>query len=227
MTTSAERGSLIGIFGGGKSPFVPCHCIQILMIIKVRMLGQGIGPVFGGILAEYLGFRSIFWFLTIAAGVSLLSILAFLPETLRSIAGNGSVPLKGIYRPFIYIILGQKDARDDAEVGEKKNVTIHTFLAPLRFLFEKDVFLTLFFGAIVYTVWSMITSSTTDLFQQAYNLSAFQIGLTFLGNGRFCISFLLFHTLEGSTNIGTINRLRMHGRIIHNRVLHGLQSSTD
>lgn len=47
------------------------------------MLGQAIGPVIGGILSQYLGFRSILWFLTIAGGMSFLSILVLLPETLR------------------------------------------------------------------------------------------------------------------------------------------------
>lgn len=53
----------------------------------------------------------------------------------------------------------------------------------LRFLAEMDVFITLFFGNIVYTVWSMVTSSTTDLFEESYNLTTLDIGLTFLGNG--------------------------------------------
>lgn len=153
------------------------------------MLGQGIGPVFGGILSQYLGYRSIFWFLTIVAGISLFSILFFLPETLRTVAGNGTVPLHGLYKPWIYCITGQKDAREDSTpAGEKKKVTWKTVLAPLGFLAEKDVFITLFFGAIVYTVWSMVTSSTSDLFESRYGLNSMEVGLTFLGNGFGCMS---------------------------------------
>ncbi|KAJ5819436.1 hypothetical protein N7474_005027, partial [Penicillium riverlandense] len=171
ITTSAERGSLVGIFGG------------------VRMLGQGVGPVFGGILSQYLGFRSIFWFLTIAAGISLFSILFFLPETLRTVAGNGTVPLYGFYKPWIYCITGQKDAKEGSiPTGEKKTVTWKTVLAPLGFLAEKDVFITLFYGAIVYTVWSMVTSSTSSLFESQYGLNSLEVGLTFLGNGFGCMS---------------------------------------
>ncbi|KAJ6164428.1 hypothetical protein N7470_003100 [Penicillium chermesinum] len=161
ITTSAERGSLIGIFGG------------------VRMLGQGIGPVFGGILSQYLGYKSIFWFLTIVSGVSLLSIVVFLPETLRPIAGNGTVRLHGISKPLIYYITGQKEAKEGAQpIGQKKKVSFKT----------KDVFITLFFGAIVYTVWSMVTSSTSDLFESRYGLTTLEVGLTFLGNGFGCMS---------------------------------------
>lgn len=152
---------------------------------QVRMLGQGIGPVFGGILSEYLGFRSIFWFLTILSGFSLFSIFFFLPETLRTVAGNGTVPLHGIYKPWIYCITGQEHAKQGAvPSAEKKKVTIKTVVAPLGFLGEKDVFITLLFGAIVYTVWSMVTSSTSDLFESTYGLNTLEVGLTFLGNGK-------------------------------------------
>jgi MFS family permease len=53
---------------------------------------------------------------------------------------------------------------------------------------EKDVFITLFFGSIVYTVWSMVTSSTTALFQDRFNLNDLQVGLVFLPNGAGCVA---------------------------------------
>lgn len=149
------------------------------------MLGQGIGPVIGGILSQYLGFRSIFWFLVILSGLSLLSIVSFLPETIRTIAGNGTVPLYGTHKPFIYYITGQKEAQKNAVPPKKKaKVTWRTVLTPFTFLGEKDVFITLFFGSIVYTVWSMVTSSTSDLFESTYGLTTLDVGLTFLGNGK-------------------------------------------
>lgn len=150
------------------------------------MLGQGVGPVFGGVLSQYLGFRSIFWFLVILSGLSLLTILFLLPETIRTVAGNGTVLLRGLHKPWIYYITGQKDAKEDAVPAEKSSppVTFKTVFAPLGFLIEKDVFITLFFGAIVYTVWSMVTSSTSSLFESVYGLSTLDVGLTFLGNGE-------------------------------------------
>lgn len=154
------------------------------------MLGQGIGPVFGGLLTSAWGFRSIFWFLTICAGFSVLFILVLLPETLPPIAGNGTVPLKGMHKPLIYMVIGQVGAKEDAKPGvEKSKVTFRTVIAPLRFLMEKDVFVTLFFGSIVYTVWSMVTSSTTPLFQKAYGLNSLEVGLTFLGNGKDAFTY--------------------------------------
>ncbi|OCK78725.1 putative efflux pump antibiotic resistance protein [Lepidopterella palustris CBS 459.81] len=167
ITTSAERGGLIGVFGG------------------IRMLGQSIGPVFGGILTQFLGFRSIFWFLAILGATVLFLILFFLPETLRSIAGNGTVQLQGIQKPFIYKISGQPDAHlEPPRMGPKRKVTIGIILSPLKFLSEKDVFVTLFYGGIIYTIWSMVTSSTTALFTERYHLNSLLVGLAFLPNGK-------------------------------------------
>ena len=150
-------------------------------------MGQSIGPVFGGIIAQYLGFRAIFWFLFGLGAATLLLILLLFPETLRSIAGNGSIRLTSINRPFIYSYQQPADDVIDRNPEPKKKVTFTIIVAPLRFLFEKDVFITLFFGSIVYTVWSMVTSSTTDLFQDRFGLNDILTGLAFLPNGADCV----------------------------------------
>jgi MFS family permease len=152
------------------------------------MMGQSIGPVFGGIITQFLGFRSIFWFLFGLGSITLLLILLLLPETLRSIAGNGTLRLAGIHRPLIYTFSPPSDALIDRDPTPKKKVTLSSIIAPLKFLFEKDVFITLFFGSIVYTVWSMVTSSTTSLFQSRFRLNDLQIGLAFLPNGAGCVA---------------------------------------
>lgn len=148
------------------------------------MLGQSIGPVFGGLIAQYLGVAAIFWALFIAASVSLATIVLFLPETLRSIAGNGSVPLTGIHRPLVYT---QPEHPTENEATPKK-ITISSVIAPMRMLLEKDVFITLFFGAIVYTIWSMVTSTTTSIFADTYGFDTLEVGLCFLPNGAGCIA---------------------------------------
>ncbi|KAK3937506.1 major facilitator superfamily domain-containing protein [Diplogelasinospora grovesii] len=173
ITTAKERGGFMGSFGG------------------IRMLGQSIGPVIGGIITEYFGFRAIFWFLAILGSVALLLVLLFLPETLRRVAGNGTVRLKGIHRPLIYRFEAPHpdDVPDEAlAAGPVPTIALSSVFSPLRFLFEKDVFVTLLFGAVIYTVWSMVTSSTTALFQPRYNLSDLQVGLVFLPNGVGCIA---------------------------------------
>lgn len=164
--------------------YAPCRKEKLIGCI-VRQFGQGVGPAIGGVLTKHWGFRSIFWFLAICSGTVILLILILLPETLRPIAGNGTVPLKGIHKPLIYNIVGQKDAKEGVVPdAEKTKITFRTVIAPLTFLFEKDVFITLLFGAIIYTTWSMVAASTTFLFEEVYKLDPEQIGLTYLANGK-------------------------------------------
>ncbi|KAK1827420.1 major facilitator superfamily domain-containing protein [Podospora conica] len=171
ITTAKERGGYLGAFGG------------------LRMLGQSIGPVIGGALTGHFGFHAIFWFLVILASFTITLIVLLLPETLRSIAGNGTVPLTGIHRPLLSRSLSRMwhDNPTHHRPTPKTKFTARSLLAPFAFLAEKDVLCTLLFGAIVYTVWSMITSSTAAVFQDRFHLSDLETGLIFLPNGLACI----------------------------------------
>ncbi|OBT58609.1 hypothetical protein VE04_01702 [Pseudogymnoascus sp. 24MN13] len=165
IATPKERGSFTGTNQG------------------IRMFGQAIGPVFGGIIAQYLGYHAIFWVL-FGGGIFALTILVvFLPETLRSIASNGTVCLKGIHRPIYYKFTQSEEHLVEREIPTKKRLTSSMAFGPFMLLLEKDVFSVIFFGSIVYAVWSMVTSSTTALFQDRFNLSDLQVGLVFLPNG--------------------------------------------
>jgi predicted MFS family arabinose efflux permease len=147
------------------------------------MSGQSLGPVLGGIIAQFLGFHAIFWFLFIFGSITLIFIVLFLPETLRSIAGNGTIKLTGIHRPLIYSFKPPRDEVIDRNTPLKKKITLATIFFPFKALKEKDVFIILIVGATHYTVWSMVTSSTTALFEKPFNLNLLQLGLIFLPNG--------------------------------------------
>jgi multidrug resistance protein len=63
VSTAAERGKWFGLVTAGS------------------LLGPSLGPVIGGLLTEKLGWRAIFWFLVIFAGVFFMPLLIFFPET--------------------------------------------------------------------------------------------------------------------------------------------------
>lgn len=103
---------------------------------------------------------------------------------MRSITGNGSVRTGGIYKPLIYFIKGEPSyIEEPAEPVIRKKITVHTFFEPLQLLIQKDILLNLIFGGVVYTIWSMVTSSTTSLFKASFNLNELTLGLAFLPNG--------------------------------------------
>ncbi|OHW91973.1 major facilitator superfamily transporter [Colletotrichum incanum] len=162
----------------------------------IRNFSIAIGPVLGGLLANFLGFRSIFVFLLILSSIVILVIIAFLPETMRAIAGNGSLRLGGIYKPLILFFKKDRNLQTPGEPIKRKEVTPMTFVEPLQLLVQKDILINLVFGGVVYTVWSMVTSSTTRLFKQRFHLSELEIGLAFLPNG--------FGTIIGSAIAGKL-----------------------
>lgn len=126
---------------------------------------MAIGPVLGGVIAGTLGFRYIFWLLTILAVITIVMLVVLLPETLRTMAGDGSTPLKGWqYAPVLLALAPWEKstlaypANDDKfpARSQREKMTARMFFEPMLFLLEKDVACTLFFGAVIYTVFSMV-----------------------------------------------------------------------
>ncbi|KAJ4083951.1 hypothetical protein NW760_014963 [Fusarium oxysporum] len=156
----------------------------------IRMIGQAIGPVIGGLLNSEWGFRSIFWFLFVFSALVLLGLLVFLPETQRRIAGNGNVPLRGFYKPWSYFFYPPKEWRNAPTPPAPKleKLSWKTIIEPLTYILRKDILVLLSWGALVYTIWSMVTSSTTTVLLKTFpDLTQWQVGLCFLPNGIGCV----------------------------------------
>ncbi|CAG8956905.1 hypothetical protein HYFRA_00012360 [Hymenoscyphus fraxineus] len=149
----------------------------------IRNISIAIGPILGGALCQSFGFRSVFVFLLITSTIVLLVIIMFLPETMRHIAGNGTIRLDGIYWPLIRKFRKEPSYMtepDDAITTNK--VTFLTFIEPLKLLKEKDVLCNLIFGGAIYAVWSMVVESTTALFKENFGLTELLLGVAFLPN---------------------------------------------
>lgn len=168
ITTRADRGGFMGIFQAG-------------LLVPVA-----VGPIIGGGIAGSLGWRAIFWFLTIYSGVFLVSLLVFLPETLRSLVGNGSLKSSNILTKFPLDVY-QKTTKVEwdhnappPELAARKKIDI---LGPFRILSSKFAAPIVIFLAIYYAVWQMSITAMSSLFKSRYGLSEVHIGLTFIANG--------------------------------------------
>ncbi|KAI8631142.1 MFS general substrate transporter [Xylariaceae sp. FL1651] len=182
ITPLAERGGFISFYQA------------------IRNFSIAVGPVLGGGLSNSLGFRSIFVFLLIISTLVLGIIVFILPETLRSIAGNGSYQLAGIHRPLIRSFTKEPEYVHEPPPSKvRRGIDLHTFINPFKLLAEKDILLQLIFGGIIYTIWSMVTSTTAGLFKAYFGLNEFLIGLCFLANGA--------GTIIGSAIIGKLMTL--------------------
>ncbi|KAI9740169.1 MAG: hypothetical protein M1834_004747 [Cirrosporium novae-zelandiae] len=175
ITTRDERGGYMGVFGAG------------------LLVPLAVGPVLGGVFAGTIGWRAIFWFLAIFSGAFLIILIIFLPETLRSHVGNGSLPAKGLAKsPLAYIQRRRHHSKTSIAppslpLYSKKPKPKLDFLAPLRVLTGKSVISAILFLSIYYAVWQMTVTALSTLFKRTYHLTEIQIGLTFIANGVGCI----------------------------------------
>ncbi|KAF5665959.1 major facilitator family transporter [Fusarium denticulatum] len=168
ITTRDNRGGLMGIFQAG-------------LLVPVA-----VGPIIGGALAGTLGWRSIFWFLTIYSGVFLIFLVLLLPETLRPIVGNGSqdpphamakYPLR-VYQKTTKVKWNQDTV--STSHAAKKHIDL---TGPFRILISKQAAPIIVFLAVYYAVWQMSITAMSSLFEDKYGLTETQIGLTFIANG--------------------------------------------
>ncbi|KAH6964868.1 major facilitator superfamily domain-containing protein [Fusarium venenatum] len=146
ITTRDNRGGLMGIFQAG-------------LLVPVA-----VGPIIGGALAGPLGWRSIFWFLVIYSGIFLICLALLLPETLRSIVGNGGRTPTQVMAKYPLRLYQKTTTTEWNRNGHpavpiaKKHIDI---TGPFRILISKQA------APII----------------DKYDLSETKIGLTFIANG--------------------------------------------
>ncbi|KAF2128994.1 MFS general substrate transporter [Dothidotthia symphoricarpi CBS 119687] len=164
ISTSKERGGYFGMFNLGP------------------MLAPVIAPAMGGALSQSLGWRSIFWSIVIMVAVCLVCIALFLPETLRSIAGNGSLPVSPHSRALVPIV-GRKAAREEY-TPDPSRAKAKQSVNPFVLFTYPDVIVLLTFTGIVYAVNYTITATISSAFAKIYpQLSQTVLGLCYLPTG--------------------------------------------
>ncbi|KAI1027847.1 hypothetical protein LB503_011867, partial [Fusarium chuoi] len=140
MVTRAERGKYLGYASMGVT------------------LGPALGPVIGGLLDHYLGWRSIFWFLTIFSAALFLVIFIFLPETCRNVFGNGGITPPCWNMSLIGYLKQRKQEHIEPVVEQRSRKRPNPF-ASLKIVFEKETGLILGFSAPMYGGYYMVLST--------------------------------------------------------------------
>lgn len=165
ITTRDERGGFMGIFQAG-------------LLVPVA-----VGPIIGGALADCLGWRAIFWFLAIYSGVFVVSLILLMPETLRSVVGNGSrIPSNPIARYPLVVYQRTSRVKWDVatEPAARKRIDL---VGPFRILVSKQAAPVIVFLAVYYAVWQMSITAMSTLLEDRYGLGETDIGLSFIANG--------------------------------------------
>ena len=170
VAVSSERGTYMGIVGAGIN------------------VGPALSPVLGGILAEYLGWRAIFWFCLIYAAVWLIPYVLTVPETCRNVVGNGSVPPPRWNMTIMDLLRrGRGTASPATPVNSpKRKLRFPNPINALKVVFEKEMALLLFYNTMIYLVFILIAATVSTQFADIYDLSDLQVGLCYLPYGLGC-----------------------------------------
>ncbi|GMM33038.1 cation transporter [Saccharomycopsis crataegensis] len=170
LAPRSKRASLIGFTSG------------------IQLLAQSIGALLGGVLASgFHSWRAIFWFLSIGGGVTMILSFFILPETKRSIVGNGSIPPKKFINksPIWLVPHFKKKLTNDIETLELN--TAQSLLSKLfdvpKIVTNIDVICVLIPASFYYTTWTMMFTSLSTTLQEVRGYSVLRVGLCFLAPG--------------------------------------------
>jgi hypothetical protein len=95
--------------------------------------------------------------MAIFAALMLCVIIVFLPETLRSIVGNGSIPPTARHQTvFAIISKPSKLFDDDIQYGTLDKTPELNIFATIRLIAHKDTFCSLLYYALFFTSYAMI-----------------------------------------------------------------------
>lgn len=180
-TLSGAFGS-VGIANGGgtiSDMFEPSERAGIFgWYLLGPLLGPTLGPLFGGLIVQRLGWRWIFWVLTIVCGINTLSGFFFLKET---------------YAPVILSMRKKEMEQDEDNIGKYsfegeddrplKQKLAQSMKRPFRILLQPIVLIMSVYQALLFGTTYSIYTNMQQIFQGDYGFNTEQVGLLYLGPG--------------------------------------------
>ncbi|CEP62143.1 cation transporter LALA0_S04e08812g [Lachancea lanzarotensis] len=168
ITTRGQRGGYVGLTSG------------------FQIMGSAFGALIGGGITSRWGWRGIFWFLAIGSGTSLIVTSCVLPETKRSIVGNGSVKPRHAWSraPILALPAWKKKLHIDNPdyetlvPPEKLNL-----LTPLTLFRRPEISLLLLVVGLQFSLWVTHLTAMASLLEKDYHLSVAKVGLCYLPSG--------------------------------------------
>ncbi|KAF1815011.1 multidrug resistance protein [Eremomyces bilateralis CBS 781.70] len=169
------------------------------------LLGPVIGPIIGGFVSQNIGWRWVFWLLTISMGLVAIPMVIIMRET------------------FGHVLLARKAAQLRKETGNEKlrskfdsglsvsGTFKRSIIRPLRMLFLSPIVsLISLYMSFAFGLMFLLFTTFPAVFGEAYHFSTGVSGLSYLGLG-LGLGFGLF--LFSSTSDRLLKRLAKGGEL--------------
>lgn len=155
--------------------------------------GPSLGPIIGGLIAQYLGWHWIFWFLLIVSGAIFIPVFLFFPETCRKVVDDGAVPPPKWNRCVTNGLKERRAVREGETIPWEKRDELararsHVRKLPnpwesIRIIFMKQAGFIMLYTAIVLCGYYAVVSLIPSQFGTIYGFNEIQIALCYLPFG--------------------------------------------
>lgn len=199
-------GLLLGMralqsIGGSATPAIAYGIVADVAVVSRRgkMLGpmlsfcngiSALGPIIGGAVAQSTGAYTWVFLALLAVALICLIVAGFtLPETARSVVGNGSRPAHGLSRNclpnrWVFQYGSTKQADQDESPANhhhrRPRWTLAMALHSLRIILYPDAAVILWMISTSYSVYYTFQVAISVIFADIYGYNNFEVGLTFL-----------------------------------------------
>lgn len=169
----------LAIGGGTIADVIPIHHRGKAMVLFSvgPILGPVVGPVGGGFAVQVLGWRWIFWIITILSGCITLLTFVVMRETFApTLLGRKTTLMQKTYPKYKF--------RSQYHTGMKASAYLRRSLVrPLRMLVNPIVLILSIYLAVGYGYLYILFTTFAIVFREQYAFSPSAVGLSFLGCG--------------------------------------------
>ena len=152
------------------------------------LLGPSISPIAGGLIAQKLDWHWIFWILLVVSVCFFVPLLLFLPETCRTVVGNGSIPPPVLNMSLPAYFQHKTRMMQEADVEQRgqqmqrrrSKIGLPNIVPALKIAGNLDSFLVLLTNAFARASFYAITTDASASFYTIYGFNDIQVSLIFI-----------------------------------------------